>query len=200
MAAVFADAADPVDACYRVLKGHSAVIMVACFSPDSQLIASGDDSGEIRIWEVATGACRHILDAHDGIVSALVFSADGRLISSSLDLRVWDLATGQCLRVIDGYDSGVTTIALSPNQQCLASASLDGTITLWDWSAWRYSDGPMTDRSNVETLGATVGEQGLPCLDTIQAVRPYEGLNISQVTGLTVAEQESLRRLGAVSS
>jgi WD40 repeat protein len=176
MAAVFPEPA--ANACAQVLTGHSAVIMAACFSPDAQLVASGDDSGEIRIWQVATGACLHVLDAHPDVVTALAFTGDGRLISSSLDLRVWDLATGQRLQVIDGHDSGITTIALSPDRRRLASGTADGTIKLWDWSAGL--------------------DQPLPCLDTIQVVRPYEGLNITDITGLTEAEQESLRRLGAV--
>jgi WD40 repeat protein len=55
----------------------------------------------------------------------------------------------------------------------LASGSGDGTIKIWD----------------IKT-----GE----CLKTLIAERPYEGMNITGVTGLTDAEKATIASLGAV--
>jgi WD40 repeat protein len=60
-----------------------------------------------------------------------------------------------------------------PNQQILASGSQDNTIKFWD----------------IDT-----GE----CLKTLRVPRPYEGMNIVGVTGLTAAQKLTLRALGAV--
>nr|WP_256871899.1 hypothetical protein [Nostoc sp. TCL26-01] len=57
----------------------------------------------------------------------------------------------------------------------LASGSNDETIKLWD----------------VQT-----GE----CLKTLRSDRPYEGMNITGVTGITDAQKATLRSLGAVES
>ncbi len=54
-----------------------------------------------------------------------------------------------------------------------ASGSQDETIKLWD----------------VQT-----GE----CLKTFRANRPYEGMNITEVTGLNEAQKTRLKALGAV--
>lgn len=55
----------------------------------------------------------------------------------------------------------------------LASATEDETIKLWD---------------------VLTGE----CLKTLRSPRPYEGMNITGVTGLTEATKASLLALGAV--
>jgi WD40 repeat protein len=39
------------------LAGHMGVIEGICFSPDSQLLASGSEDGTIKLWDVRTGAC-----------------------------------------------------------------------------------------------------------------------------------------------
>ncbi|MBD2005780.1 hypothetical protein H6F63_21600 [Trichocoleus sp. FACHB-40] len=61
----------------------------------------------------------------------------------------------------------------SPQGHNLASGGHDETIKLWD----------------VET-----GE----CIKTFRSERPYEGLNISRVAGLSEAQKDTLKALGAV--
>jgi WD40 repeat protein len=67
----------------------------------------------------------------------------------------------------------VVSIAFRPDGQVLASGSEDGTIKLW----------------HTET-----GE----CLTTLIPDRPYEGMNITGVKGLTEAEKGTLKALGAI--
>ena len=60
-----------------------------------------------------------------------------------------------------------------PNGQTLASGGADETIRFWC----------------VKT-----GQ----CLNTLRAERPYEGMNITGVTGVTEAQKATLSTLGAV--
>jgi WD40 repeat protein len=61
----------------------------------------------------------------------------------------------------------------SQDRLTLVSSSFDETVKLWD----------------VQT-----GE----CLKTMRSPRPYEGMNITGVTGLTDAQKGTLKALGAV--
>jgi WD40 repeat protein len=152
-------------------------------NPGGDLLASGSIEREIGLWDVATGKCLQTLLGHTHFVWSVAFSPDGQtLASGSFDrtIRLWDLSTGECLKVLQGHENGVFSVAFVPQQgtnipdrQLLASSSADATIRLWD----------------TET-----GE----CIKILRSPRPYEGMNITGVTGITAAQKSTLRVLGAI--
>jgi hypothetical protein len=78
--------------------GSQRQITAAAFSADGRWLATGDDGGVIRLWEVGTRTERRTLSGHEGCIEALSFSKDGRRLSSGgTDARVrsWDLGTGR---------------------------------------------------------------------------------------------------------
>ena len=48
---------------------------------------------------------------------------------------LWDPSSGEVYRILPGHTSFVVGVAFSPDGKTLASASLDGTILLWDQEA-----------------------------------------------------------------
>jgi WD40 repeat protein len=67
-----------------------------CFasSPDGRTLAGGTSTGEVILWELATGLERRRFKAHQCRINALAFSPDGRtLITGAQDttLLLWDL-------------------------------------------------------------------------------------------------------------
>jgi WD40 repeat protein len=77
------------------------------------------------------------------------------------------------VKTLRGHSDKVWSVAFSRDGQTLISGSQDETVKIW----------------NVKT-----GE----CLKTLVAARPYEGMNITGVTGLTEAQKAMLKTLGAV--
>ncbi|AFY93494.1 NB-ARC domain-containing protein [Chamaesiphon minutus] len=165
--------------CLRTWQVGRGICTIA-FSPSGDILASGSSDRTIGLWSIATGECFQVLRGHTDIVMSVAFSPDGRLLASgSFDrtVRLWDLHTGECLQVLEGHESGVFSVAFIPQhgtaRKLLASSSADATIRIWD---------------------IATGE----CVKILRAPRPYEGMNIRGIQGLTAAQQENLTALGAI--
>eukprot|EP00741_Cyanophora_paradoxa_P017350 tig00020961_g16760.t1 len=139
------------------LAGHGGPVTAAAFSPDGAAIATGEVSGELRLYfaaevERAAAAARargeegeeagpdayrgQALAGHAGAISALAFGPDSlRLFSAAQDgtVRGWTLAPGSGLGALAGHSGPVRGLAYGPDA-ALATASEDGTLRLWEAS------------------------------------------------------------------
>lgn len=162
--------------CSKSLKGHTNVILSLAFSPDGQTLISGSHDNTVKLWNIATDECLGTLTGHTNWVWSVALHPDGQqLASASQDgtVRLWDVQTRACVRVLECHPNGVRSICWSADSTWLVVGNIDETIILWD---------PET------------GE----CLKSFRAKRPYEGMNITEITGLTEAQKANLRSLGAV--
>ncbi len=175
----------------RTLTGHTGWIRCVAFSPDGEMLASGSSDGVIKLWQVETGRCLQTFKAHSSLVLAITFSPDGQYLATGGGdgtLKLWNRfllrnhEAGEddrispylpLLHTLEGHQKWVRFLAYSPDGTLLASCSHDGTIRLWDSSSGQ-------------------------CLAVLRVPRPYEGTNITGIRGLTEAQKETLRILGAV--
>ena len=121
---------------------ESGVSSVA-FSPDGPTLASGDEDGNVHIWDLSDPMAEPvILPIHEEQVMSVAFSPDGgpyegHLASGSIDgtVTLWDLNDRETEpRSHTVHDSGVNAVAFSPDGRTLASGSDDSTVVLWDLS------------------------------------------------------------------
>ena len=162
--------------CIRQFSVNTHLWRSLVFSPDRQRCASGGDDYQVRLWDLQMGQCLAVLSGHIGQVKSVGFSADGCWLASGSDdltIRVWNLATYECTKVLSGHTTTISAFSFNPIASVLASCSEDGEIKLWNYQS---------------------GE----CLKTMRSDRPYEGMNIAGVKGLTKAEVATLRALGAI--
>jgi WD40 repeat protein len=67
----------------RSLNGHTGPVNELAFEPSGWRLASGSQSNELRVWDIATGAS---LWKHSVGVLALAWCMDGRLASGGVSV------------------------------------------------------------------------------------------------------------------
>lgn len=66
---------------HRVLQGHSAPVWSVAFSIDGKLLASADDAGNIKVWDVAQHAEQTSFKT-PGRVYSVAFTPDGKRLAA----------------------------------------------------------------------------------------------------------------------
>ncbi|MGF1568273.1 MAG: NB-ARC domain-containing protein [Nodosilinea sp.] len=205
--------------CVEQLVGHDGPPSVLTFSPDSKWLISGSRDCTIRVWNLDRLTPARVWTGHQGQVHGLALSPDGTLVASAshdgtirwwtwvqdnalgcwyhpdgawlhgvtidpagdilaitsqaAQLEIWAVATNQrCHRLI-GHTHDIWQAGFSPDRTAVATASQDDEIRIWELHQGR-------------------------CLQVLRPNRPYAGVNIHGVTGLSEPEDTLLKTLGAV--
>ena len=133
----------------RDFESESKPVCVA-ISPDSKVIASGDLSPAVTLWDREGGKEIRRLTGQTSRIWSVAFSPDGqRLASASADgsTVIWNVSTGQSLCTLSGHVGAVMSAVYSPDGKFVVSGGADDTVRFWD---------PATGQ-NLETLGAHSG-------------------------------------------
>jgi WD40 repeat protein/transcriptional regulator with XRE-family HTH domain len=162
--------------CRLTFSGHQGWIWKLVLSPDDRFVASCSLDRTIKLWRLDNGECLQTLIGHRDIVWSVAFSPDGRQLasaSSDLTVKVWDIATGECLQTFSGYSANLGTVLFSPNGDRLFCSNQDEIIKVWEMPSGKS-------------------------LPPLRILKPYSGMNIQGVKGLTFQQQQTLYKLGGV--
>lgn len=108
-------------------------------------VISGDDDGEIKVWDVRTGASVMSASSHEDFISSFVVGPDGNsILSGSGDgmLGVHCMRTGKLQAMSDNMEAEVLSLCLLKHGRKVAAGLQDGVIAIFSWGDW----GDCTDR------------------------------------------------------
>jgi len=114
---------------------HGETIRAADFSHQSGLLATGDDFGNVLLWDPETGAKSGRLAKKRNPISAIEFDRYGkRLLTGSEDgtLVLWDLSTRTPIRVLNEHKSKITALSIHDERSIIVAACQDGTLIAWN--------------------------------------------------------------------
>lgn len=114
-------------------------------SADGRLLASGNSSGTIQLWQTTTGTLIWNTTVQvDASVTALSFSPNSKFLAVGLGssdkevleqkydtIQIRRIDDGDLIEALQGYNQTIRDLAFSIDDQKLASSSWDNTIRIW---------------------------------------------------------------------
>ncbi|XP_954516.1 uncharacterized protein TA19400 [Theileria annulata] len=134
---------------------HETLITCLAVSRDSEVLASGDQKGNIKIWKIDTGECLKTMNnSHKGAVTCATFSRDSScLLTGSFDSLARFYLTMDGTRVITGSSDGFVKVWDTRTCECLKS------FAAYTHRETDDKDGPLISKSVNTILNLTTGAQ-----------------------------------------
>jgi WD40 repeat protein len=113
----------------------ASTALSAAFSPDGTRMVVGEDSGQVTVYDVATGQFIKSLHRHDDRTFVVAWSNDGsRIASASWDgtSKLWEGDTYAPVATITEHDEELYAMTFSPDSSILATGGRGMDIGIWD--------------------------------------------------------------------
>lgn len=156
------------------IKRHTDWITAVAFSPDGSMLATGDRSGGIHVWETGSGAIVFSLTEHKQRITDLEWRADGQAVASVADdgnLILWNMKDGWPAANVAAHGgkassrytraTGVLGCEFRPDGG-LVTIGRDGYLRVWTAAGIKTHEARMGDRLpiSVALLGGETAAVG----------------------------------------
>lgn len=113
----------------------SYLLISAAYSPNGLHLATGDQGGNIRLWNISTGELVATLAGDKCQVRSVTFNSKGtKIISASIDgtIRIWNANSFNLEKIFNAHNHTIEHIIYNSANDCVLSISKDKTIRIWD--------------------------------------------------------------------
>jgi U3 small nucleolar RNA-associated protein 13 len=134
-------------------------------------LASGDEEGKVRVWDLHKKKSLASLDSHVSVVRSLSYSpAENALLSASRDKTViiWDSRTWKTRRIIPVLESIESAGFISETTLCFTGGER-GVLRIWDTNRGGEIIQEQEEGSETDAIVATEYSPGLPFVVTVHA-------------------------------
>lgn len=121
----------------RMLRGLHEKRFVRClaFRGDGQRLATGGDDGKLVITDLASGKVLQSFQRNTAVFT-VEFSADGETVAAGYVphepvVRLWNLKDKDFVS-LNGHTDRLSTVSLRSDGRLAVTASLDGSVRLWE--------------------------------------------------------------------
>jgi WD40 repeat protein/DNA-binding winged helix-turn-helix (wHTH) protein len=114
--------------------GAKSDIVAVSSSPDSKFVVTGEDEGNVRLWQLNPLRELAALGRHSARVKSVAFSPDGKQVASAGDdhvINLWDVRGRRLVTQIGTHAAPVLSIAFSPDGKHLVSGEHDNSVRLY---------------------------------------------------------------------
>lgn len=122
----------------------SGQIQVLARNDASHLLAAGEgiagSKGKTHFIDTSTRKVVGEGPVANDVFYALAFTEDGKwLAAGGADpvIRIWDMVAKTNVALLNEHTERVTSLGFSSNNLCLASASVDSNLLLWETTEWK---------------------------------------------------------------
>lgn len=150
---------------------QNSPINTIAFTSTSHFIASGGADNLVKIWDMKSRSIQSKYKAHFGAITSIDWHNNDNIVASSSivgDIVLHNIANSNGLPIANfnqKASNGVKMIKFSPFiKEYLASASNDGSVSIWDINKRMYAASyPMAHSSRVNALAFSPHNQVLMC-------------------------------------
>ena len=185
----FVSRLQPGEVKYDEFDGNATSERAMAFSPDSSLLATGDSSGVLRLYEPEKKGLRGAPQkGHESAIACVAFSPEGKIIgTASRDntAKIWD-TEGKELAALAGHEDSVEVIAIGPDARLVLTGSKDRTARLWDGKSGKELHKLENFLGTSESMLAISADGSLAAIET-----PHSGIEIFDTdSGTSVVKLE----------
>ena len=121
---------------FKTLEKHPGALSCMGLSPDGKKLVSGDQSGNVVLWDMKTLQPLFMFKTGGGMINDIKFSNNGKWFAVAVwqDIYLWDLNNEKPIQVLKGHTDKVHAINFSNNDELIVSSSWDNTAKTWSTS------------------------------------------------------------------